>query len=77
MIAMDKDFTAQYSTGLADFHMFTYCDTTSALKCQNCFSTFIVLFIRCKGVHIAVIMHVCIQSCCSEIRRPFTNLLHI
>ena len=28
MSALDKDFTAQYSTALADFHMFTYCDTT-------------------------------------------------
>ena len=27
MSALDKDFTAQYSTALADFHMFTYCDT--------------------------------------------------
>ena len=56
MSALDKDCTAQYSTALADFHMFTYCDTTTALKCA------IVLFIRWKSVRISVIMHVCIHS---------------
>ena len=55
--------------------MFTYCDTISALKCQDCFSTFIVLFIRWKSVHIYVIMHVCIYSCCSSIRHPFTKIV--
>ena len=61
MSALDKDFTAQYSTALADSHMFTYCDTTIEMSklLQHIYCA-IGQMEEC--VYIAVSMHVCILA---------------